>query len=174
MKSKLLSACLLAGVAVASQQAFAADGQITFTGTIQASTCAINSGNGANFTVALPTVSTSTLNTAGVAAGRTPFQIVLSGCQFNTAARAYFQQGSNVGTAGRLKTTNASVDIRLINGDASTPIDTSAVDGSQSSLSVTTDGTGAATLKYFAEYYANTAATAGAANSSVLYTIVYP
>lgn len=175
MKSKLLSACALIIVAMTSQQAFAADGQISFTGNIQTSTCAINSGNGTNFTVTLPTVSTSTLGTAGAAAGRTAFQIFLSGCASNTAAHAYFQPGANVGTAGRLKTSNANVDIRLINADATTIIDTSAADGLQSSTPVTTDGTGAATLKYFAEYYANAAGvTAGAVTSSVLYTIVYP
>lgn len=159
---------------MASQQAFAADGQITFTGTIQASTCAINGGTGANFTVALPTVSTSTLNAAGAAAGRTPFQILLSGCSATTPVHAYFEQGANVGTAGRLKTSLTNLDIRLVNADGLTAIDTSAADGSQSSSSVTTDGTGAATLKYFAEYYANaTGIAAGAVTSSVLYTIKY-
>lgn len=174
MKLKLLSAFVLAGLAMVTQQAFAADGQITFNGTIASSTCAINGGTGANLTVTLPTVSTSTLNAAGAAAGRTAFQISLTGCAATTPVHAYFEQGPNAGTAGRLKTTLANLDIRLVNGDGTTNIDTSAADGAQSSASVTTDGTGAATLKYFAEYYANAAGiAAGSVTSSVLYTVKY-
>ncbi|PRE84487.1 fimbrial protein, partial [Burkholderia gladioli] len=71
---------LLLGGLCFSPFVFAADGTITFMGNVTAQTCTIN-GNGSgskNFTVTLPTVSASSLATAGATAGATPFNIALT------------------------------------------------------------------------------------------------
>lgn len=185
MQTKLISALLLAGAATASQFAFAADGTITFSGNVIAQTCTINgSGNhndtGANnFTVTLPTVSTSALATAGQTAGRTPFNIALTACtQKSGNVHAYFEPGPTVDTAtGNLVLTGrpgdaTNVEIGLLNNDLSA-VKVGAADVSQNSKSVPISSAGAATLSFFAQYVATGVATAGAAESSVMYTLVY-
>lgn len=181
MNRKLLSACVLAGLAFASQQAFAADGTITFTGQIYANTCTIN-GNGSgsgNFSVTLPSaVSSTQLDVAGKTAGRTAFQIALTNCPAAANVHTFYEPGPTTDAAsGRLKNTAVAgaatnVQIQLLNADGVTPIKAGFADSQQDSHSVGLVGN-AATLSYFAEYYATGAATAGAVTSSVAYTIVY-
>ena len=178
MKTKLISAVIFTGAATASQFAAAADGTITFNGTITAQTCTIN-GNGSgssNFTITLPTVSSSTLATAGQTAGRTPFSIALTNCTPNSGnVRTYFESGPTTDlTTGNL-ILNAggatNVEIGLLNSD-STNIAAGAAEASQNSKPVAITS-GKATLNYYAQYVATGAATAGAANSSVMYTMAY-
>jgi major type 1 subunit fimbrin (pilin) len=174
MKRKLLSACLLTGMAF-TQHALAADGTITFTGQIYANTCTINGGSN-NFTVNLPAaVSSSQLDIAGKTAGRTGFQIALTNCPAATNVHTFYEPGATTNGAGRLINTDgtgaANVEIQLLNDDA-TAIKAGFADSQQNSKSVALSGN-AATLSYFAEYYATGAATAGAVTSSVSYTIVY-
>lgn len=179
MKSKILTALALWSI---STLAFAVDGTITFTGEITANTCSI-SGNGGNsdFTVALPKVSATALNTApDHTAGRTAFNIALSGCSPNGNVRTYFEPGSSVNlTTGRLTTAVANVEIGLLNADF-TSIKIGAADGStpgttQNSQTVAISGTGTATLPYFAEYNAPGGTTnTGPVNTTVRYTLIYP
>ncbi|ODV40929.1 fimbrial protein [Cupriavidus sp. UYMMa02A] len=171
-------AAIAAASAFSAQSAFAADGTITFNGTITAQTCTIN-GNGTgskDFTVTLPKVSASTLGTAGQTAGRTPFNISLSDCTPNAGAvKTYFEPGPTTDTAtGRLNLNAggaSNVQIGLLNSDF-TPIKAGFDDASQGSKTAAINA-GSAVLPYYAEYVATGAATAGAANSSVMYTIVY-
>lgn len=175
MNCKLLSALLVAGATVASPQAFAADGTITFNGEIVANTCVVTTGTNGSFTVTLPKVGANTLANTGATAGRTPFQIALSGCsssQNGGKVHAYFEPGTTVDSvSGRLKTGNATVQIALLNDDG-TPILAGSPDASQASKMVVISGN-QATLPYFAEYYATQTATPGQANTSVVYTLVY-
>jgi major type 1 subunit fimbrin (pilin) len=111
IRTKILATSLL--LAAMSPAAFASDGTITFTGLITGQTCSI-SGNGrpaGDFTVVLPNVSTSTLNTGGNTAGRAPFNIQLTGCTPNAGNVAvYFEPGANVDLAtGRLKNSTVAV-----------------------------------------------------------------
>jgi len=176
MKLKLLSACVLVGMAFASQQAFASDGLISVTGTIQASTCTSIAGtSGTNVDVTLPVVAASALASSGQTAGTTPFQIALSGCPTTGSAHAFFEPGSTTTdmTTGNLKNTGlaTNVQVQLLNDDLSV-IRVNQPDLSQNSLPVSL-ATGSATLKYRAQYYATGTAVAGSVNSSVYYTIVY-
>ncbi|PVY77899.1 major type 1 subunit fimbrin (pilin) [Cupriavidus alkaliphilus] len=178
--NKLLAALIIAGTAMGAQFAHAADGTITFNGNITAQTCTIN-GNGTgshDFTVQLPTVSASTLNGIGKVAGQTPFNIALTECTPDTGnVHTFFEAGPTTDlTTGNL-ILNAggaqNVQIRLLNGGtANTPIKAGATNAAQNSNSVPLTN-GAATLSYYAQYYATGAATAGAANSSVMYSIAY-
>jgi major type 1 subunit fimbrin (pilin) len=172
-------AAAVAMVAALPMASHAADGTITFNGSITAQTCTIN-GNGsgaANFTVTLPTVSVSSLTPGGAPAGRTPFNISLSGCTPNSGnVHTYFEAGPTTdATTGNL-VLNAggatNVEIGLLNGSDFSPIKAGFADASQNSQSVAiTNGT--ATLPYYAEYVATGVPSAGAANSSVMYTLAY-
>ncbi|WP_432261182.1 fimbrial protein [Cupriavidus sp. TMH.W2] len=180
--TKLFAALIVAGTAMGAQFAHAAnaDGQITFKGQITAQTCTIN-GNGTggkNFTVTLPTVSASTLANAGDTAGQTGFQIALTNCTPNTGnVHTFFEAGPTTDTTTGNLIVDAggatNVQIRLLNGGANpAPIKAGFTDASQGSNSVAITG-GSATLPYYAQYYATGAATAGAANSTVMYSIAY-
>ncbi|MGH8053065.1 MAG: fimbrial protein [Stenotrophomonas sp.] len=171
-KITLLSILMLA---VAPMAASAADGTITFTGKITDKTCDITTGAGKDFTVPLPTVSTSSLAAAGAVAARTPFAINLSQCSPGQVG-TYFESGTTVDqSSGRLNnqlTTNAAgnVQIQLVGGNGNAlPV----LLAQPNSQMVTVDGDGNATLNYFAEYYATAAATAGDLSTSVQYTIIY-
>lgn len=160
----------------ASIGAHAADGTITFTGNVTAQTCTI-AGNGgtSNFSVALPTVSASSLATAGATAGRTPFNIALSNCAQSGNVHTFFEQGPTIDTSTGNLLVNAggasNVEIQLQNSDFST-IALNQPDSTQGSKTVAISS-GAATLNYYAQYFATGAANAGAANSSVMYTMSY-
>ncbi|WP_027014959.1 fimbrial protein [Comamonas composti] len=181
MKSKIITALVVMGAATASQFAAAADGTITFNGQVTAQTCTIN-GNGSgskDFTVTLPTVSTSALAAAGATAGRTAFNIALTNCTpASGSVHTFFEPGPTVNlTTGQLRVaaganSATNVEIGLLNDDFSA-IKAGAADASQNSKPANISATGTATLPYFAQYVATGVAGAGAANSSVQYTLVY-
>ncbi|HDR9585873.1 TPA: type 1 fimbrial protein [Burkholderia stabilis] len=84
---KASAAAALAVTGGLPAMAHAVHGTITFTGAVTAQTFTIN-GNGTgskDFTVALPSVSTSALPAAGRVAGQTPFNITLTKCSSPTA-----------------------------------------------------------------------------------------
>lgn len=179
MQKLLLSTLLVSALSLTSQFAAASDGTITFNGQVVANTCTVN-GNGTgmkDFTVTLPAVPASALAAAGHTAGRTPFNIALTGCTPTTGnVHTYFEAGpttdastGNLNVAGGGAT---NVQIQLLNGNDSSAIKAGFADGSQNSHSVALTA-GAATLPYFAQYYATGAAGPGAANSSVMYTMTY-
>jgi major type 1 subunit fimbrin (pilin) len=179
-KTRLISAAILASAAVTSQFAFASDGTITINGQVTAQTCTIN-GNGSgsnNFTVTLPTVSASALATAGQKAGATPVNIALTACTPASGnVHTYFEPGPTVDTAtGNLIVATGgaqNVEIGFANAADLSQIVLGAADASQNSQSTAIGTDGTATLKYYAQYVATGAATAGAANSTVMYTLVY-
>ncbi len=159
----------------------AADGTITFTGTISASTCTIvTQGGSADQSVTLPTVASGSLPAEGATAGRTPFSINLTGCTAGDVA-AYFEPGSTVDfNTGRLlnqaSTTPAgNVQIQLLGSNSEfLPVLAAGVGGAQTNSQwVTVAPDGSANLNYFAEYYATAPAGAGEVSTSVKYTLIY-
>ncbi|CAE6868896.1 Major fimbrial subunit SMF-1 [Paraburkholderia nemoris] len=176
MKKTLLSTLLAAAsIAMLAPAAHAADGTITFNGSVVGTTCTINSGT-PNFSVTLPPVSTSALATAGATAGLTPFSIALTACSGGTGnATAYLEPGPTVDTAtGQLIVAAGgatNVEIGLLNSK-NQPIVAGAATGSQNTDLVSI-ASGSATLNMYAQYVAMGAATAGAANSTIQYTISY-
>jgi major type 1 subunit fimbrin (pilin) len=164
---------------LASLGAHAADGTITFNGMVTAQTCTIN-GNGSgstDFSVTLPTVSASSLAAAGDTAGSTPFNIALTSCTPASGnVHTYFEQGPTIdSTTGDLILADGgatNVQLHLQNSDFS-DISLNGADGAQNSLSVAIGTDGTAKLPYYVEYKATGAATAGAADSSVMYTLSY-
>ncbi|WP_396616064.1 fimbrial protein [Lysobacter soli] len=187
MSKTLISAALFAAIGFTSSAATAADGKITFTGTISDVTCTIKGGDNtdggtSNFTVKLPTVSTTALASSGQSAGDTPFSVVVggsgqTGCTNGKIAKMWFESSTptiDAARGGRLKNTAAggatNVLVGLLNKAGAT-IDLSTNAGGEGSKEQIADNT--ATLKYTAQYYATGAATAGDVNTYVNYSVVY-
>ncbi|MFM0002273.1 fimbrial protein [Paraburkholderia dipogonis] len=188
MKQRIITGLIVAAmgsVALLSMEAHAADGTITFTGTVSDTTCSINgvtSGSPADIAVTLPTVPAGSLASAGAVAGTTnsgAIQMQLSGCSgVATKAVAHFENGTTVDQANgylvnQSTTTPAkNVEIRLLNANMQ-PINI--LNGSNND--VATNGAaisgGSATVNYFAQYYATGKAQAGSVTSSVQYTMQY-
>lgn len=179
MKKHILYAVFtVASLSAVASMAQAADGTISITGEITAQTCTINGGGtGAkDFTVALPKVSASTLTTAGMTSGSTPFSIAVSGCTpASGSIHAFFENGPTTdSTTGNLTVTGANaslVQIQLQNSDGSA-IKAGFADASQNSKAFPI-ADGAGTLSYKAQYYALDQAVAGPVNSQVVYTLAY-
>lgn len=186
INKKLLTAAIFA--TLVSANVSAADGTINFTGNVTASACATLVGAGPTgstmglpATVALPNVTTTTLNTAvGTYAGHTPFSISLQGCEATVAlenVRAIFTTGTPAAgdshvmgntTAGGaqnvaiaiLKTNGAEIDL---NGGPDT-------DGGAPLPAAS----GPVTLNYQAAYRSlTTGVTAGGVTGTANYIISY-
>ncbi len=159
----------------------ASDGLISFEGQITTRTCTI-SGNGAgkDFTVTLPTVSAQSLSTTSSWAGRTAFNIGLSGCAPATGNVAtYFEPGISTDLAtGFLKndsgaTQASNVQLQLLNDDSTGLQLNQARNGINGAKAVALNA-GAASLNYFVQYTAvGGSATEGKVSSRTNYTIVY-
>ncbi|WP_241026131.1 type 1 fimbrial protein [Burkholderia sp. Tr-20390] len=183
MRKNLISVMLASVSIVAASAAYASDGTITINGSVVSSTCKINGGQG-DVTVNLPKVATTALPAPGTVAGRTPFTLALTNCTTGngnpTKVGVAFEAGANVDQATGRLTLDAgteaapaasNVEINVLN-DRQQPIKVG-FQGDQGSQMVAIGGDGSATLNYFAEYYANGAVTAGAANSKVQYSLTY-
>lgn len=173
MKHKLL-ALATAAAALSPMVASASDGTITFTGAVQAVTCAIATPN---FTVTLPTVSTSTLVQANDTAGTTRFVIAITGCNGGlTDANAYFEAGPNVdSTTGRLKSTGtaANVDLQLLTAAGAAINLSKPYSEPQYTLQSDNIVSGGAVLEYAVRYFATGISTAGTVSSTLTYSVVY-
>ena len=181
--STLAAAATLATMALASTGASAADGTITFTGAVTDTTCSIDAktaGAPADKNVTLPTVTSSTLASTGATAGSTAatdLTFALSGCSTETKAVARFENGPTIDQSTGYLMNQApagaqNVQVRLLNA-SHLPINV--VTGANNDMAGNGVAivSGAADLKYFAEYYATGAATAGPVNTSVQYTVDY-
>lgn len=145
--------------------------------------------------MALPTVSTAALDntsTKTTAAG-TFFNMAVSACTATpladiggnapTTVAIYFEAGPNVDqvTGGLINTVAGSnVEVRLYNASAAAIVGTQIIPGTQTAQPLTQDiGTGG-TQWFYAGYstagtngLAGAAATAGAVNTSITYSLVY-
>ncbi|WP_016836372.1 fimbrial protein [Herbaspirillum lusitanum] len=181
MKKIILSSLLAVAAAPAVSQA--ADGTITFNGTITAQTCTINGGT-PSFAVNMPRVPTTALAAAGQTAGvvNDSIRITLTGCSQNGASpaangavRAFFEGGPTVdATTRRLRNstgTATNVQVGLINQDGTDVAVGAASQNTQYVPLAGAAGSGAATLVYGSKYVATGAATAGTVITSVQYSL---
>lgn len=184
MKKIAIIAAMGAAFVAAGVQA--STGTINFTGTVTSQTCVANVGGTAAptaATVTLPAVQASALSTASATAGRTAFQIALTGCSTSTVTgattvKALFENGSTVDSAGRLSnsatgsTAATNVALQLVDGTTNGVI--AAGNASQNTGGYVTISAGAANLPYYVQYIAtNGAATAGNVASSITYSLIY-
>ncbi|MBC3931668.1 fimbrial protein [Undibacterium curvum] len=181
IKSTLLpvmTAATVSMLALLPGTASAIDGTINITGKVTASTCNLNGATApVTINVALPTVSTAALATAGSVAGRTPFTIALTNCSASmTKAQTYFEPGPTINAASNNLILQgagvaANVELQLLNADASKILLGNPLATQNSQIGNVTSGSG--TLNYFAQYIATGASGAGSANSSVTFTMIY-
>lgn len=171
-----------AGIAAASV-AHASDGTISINGSVLAATCKINGGTGgsSNATAELPKVTINNLGSAGTTTGRTPFKLELTGCSTDTGSPTkvgvLFEPGTTVdSTTGRLHLNAgtsqqpAAKNVQIQLSDSNQRVINV---GTSPAQMVTIGNDGTATLTNYAEYYATGVATAGAANTSITYSLVY-
>ena len=196
IKRALIAAAVAAamGLPLSSQ---ASDGTITFTGAVTANTCtvSVNSG-GANATVALPTVSTSALDntSAKTTAAGTFFSMGVSSCTATpvsdfggsapTTVAIYFEAGPNVDevTGGLINTaaSGSNVEVNLYNASAASVVGTQIKPGTQTHQPSAQTMASGGTQWFYAGYstagtngLTGAAATAGAVNTSITYSLVY-
>ena len=165
----------------------ASDGTITFDGSISSQTCTINGGaSPQNFTVHLPQgLAASTLNNGTNVAGKTQFTIALTNCTTASgSATTFFEGGATVDSVtNQLKNATgtgyaSNVQVQLLDGVTDQKI---LVGSPVDPLSNNTQGTtwvpistsGAATLTYYAQYYATGTVGPGLVNTSVVYDVIY-
>lgn len=146
---------------MAVSSAYAADGQINFTGEIVANTCTI--ANGGNVDVTLPKISANHFTAGTERAGQTAFQIALSDCTpaSGTVAVRFTGDGTQVDTiTGLFK--NNSKDAAPAENVAVAVYDSTdtlikTAGNSSAAVNVATDGT--ASIPLTAWYQATTAGT---------------
>ncbi|WP_168791901.1 fimbrial protein [Paraburkholderia aromaticivorans] len=188
MKQRIISGLIVAAMgttALLSMKAHAADGTITFTGSISDTTCSINgvtSGNPADIAVTLPPVPAGALASAGATAGTTnagAIQMQLTGCSgAATKAIARFENGSTVDQSNGYLANQSmvapaqNVEIRLLNTNMQ-PINILTESNNDISANGAPITAGNATVKYFAQYFATGKAAAGSVSSSIQYTMQY-
>lgn len=198
MKKTLISTALAAvmGFAMlAPTIASASDGTITFNGQITDTTCTVTGGGAAtgtgNITVALPTVSVSSLPGKGSTAGDTAFSLILSGanCTDGKTAVLWIEttQTPALDTATGALTNQATggagnVEVRMVNPANNQPINLGINDYVTNGASVVaannqpayTISGNTGTLKYVAQYLAaGAAASAGLVNTYLTYSMQY-
>jgi major type 1 subunit fimbrin (pilin) len=180
--STIAAAATIATIALASTGANASDGTITFNGLVTDTTCSIDAktAGAADKSVTLPTVTGSTLASAGATAGTSgtsDMTFALSGCSSETKAVARFENGPTIDQSTGYLTNQApagaqNVQVRLLNASR-LPINVVSGENNDMAGNGVAIVSGAADLKYFAEYYATGKATAGPVNTSVQYTVDY-
>ncbi|WP_266183687.1 fimbrial protein [Dyella humicola] len=186
MNKLLLSAAMVAvfGVtALAPQSASAVDGTITINGKVVAQTCTVDGnayGTQDNVTVTLPLVLAPVLATAGATAGKTGFNLVVANCDSSlSTVQTYFSGGNIDAATGNLNNPAGgatNVQVQLLNSSSTVmPLNGANATAQQSPVvTLTTSGTTkGATLSYFAQYISKGAATAGAVNPTVQFTMIY-
>ncbi|MEH6417197.1 fimbrial protein [Pseudomonas sp. CGJS7] len=177
MKTALAAAFALALAAPVA--AYAADGTVHIEGSVIAPTCVLTNGpTPADIRVKLPPVAVSALASNGQTAGRTPLLIRIADCDATTAqVQTFFEPGPTINTSSNNLSLQGgggvagNVELQLLNGDYSQVLLGNPL-GLQNTQTVAVENGGAA-LRYYAQYVATGAATAGSANSSVTFTLIY-
>ncbi|EPT0360630.1 fimbrial protein [Enterobacter cloacae] len=159
-------------------------GTITFEGVLTDTTCNVDiNGGGPSATVKLPAVSSSDLTSAGQVAGRTIFNMNLTGCTTATGGpstvTAFFEPGPNVNSStGRLVnsggTAGDTVSLQLLEAVNNNykVINVGNADQADNATYLDISG-GTATLPYAIQYYAESATAPGTVTSSVVYNLIY-
>lgn len=189
MFKSIMTVSLLAA-AIASTSAVAADnsagGIINFTGAITDTTCTINGGKSADFTVALSPISVTDAGTKVglITKNKKSIALTFSGCSpaagtTDTPLKVYFSSADNISTDGQYLVNNSvnendasvarNVGFALVEPGSSKPIPLNKV------YPTKIKGTASETLTLDVYYYKTNAAaaTVGELSSNVTYTISY-
>lgn len=163
--------------ALFSGNVLASDNTITFMGEVTDETCSVSvNGNSSAPIVLLPTVSSSALENATDTAGKTTFDIGVSGCTGSPGGVEISTVfiGNNVSSdTGNLINAGSAdnVEIQILDPSDS-EIDLRSIYNGAGDLSLGPDETSASST-YSAQYYASGAATAGTVEASLQYAVSY-
>lgn len=173
MKKNLIAVALLATTAFASS-AFAADGQVNFTGSITDTACTVDS-SAKNLDVPLGNVASTAFAAAGDVASSNHFTLVLKDCPAAVTSAAVRFDGNQVpGDNTVLALTdgaNIATGVGVQISDAQNKVVPLYTDSSSYALV----STGPNNLDFTARYISTAAkVTAGPANAVSQFTIIYP
>lgn len=166
----------MAAVSPANASATDGKGTVTFNGKLITESCTLEDDS-VDITVTLPTLSTSSLATAGATAGSKLFKINVKDCPAAlTKVAAHFEA---MGTSGVNSATNnlknsatnepaKNVEVRLYDTNEShLPL------GSTGTLQNIDSGTHTASMTYYGGYYATAPTTAGNVYAQAKFTLSY-
>jgi len=182
MKALLLTSAIAATGLFVSAAHAAPDGTITVNGQVLAQTCLVDGnayGTADNKTVQLPNVLATTLASAGATAGKTGFNIAITGCDLALkTVQTYFSGGDINSSNGHLDNSSTAaavagnVQVQLLNASGAA-MDLSQANATAQNSQVVSLSNGNATMSYFAQYFATGAASPGAVKSTVSFTMIY-
>lgn len=173
MKKNIIVATLVAAAAMTTVSAFAADGQINFTGSVIDAACNVTNATSGSLDVSLGKVSKTAFAAAGDKTAATKFTLQVSGCPTGV-------DSVNVKFDGTTVAGDNSVLALTQDAGVATGVGIQLADASQSVLPLNTASTnyaltsGAANLDFVARYIATAATvTSGPANAVASFSIVY-
>ncbi|MFS7221228.1 fimbrial protein [Rahnella inusitata] len=175
-KSLVALGLLVAGYSMTASAV--SDNTISFQGEVSDQTCEVTVNSDSAPVVLMPTAAASALTTAGSVAGKTSFDIALSGCTAATTATTIntMFSGNLVDTANQGTLTNTgtatNVNLQLLDTDGSAIDLSSTWTSTKGELSLAETDT-ASSATFFVQYYATDAATAGTVAGSVEYAVSY-
>lgn len=174
MKTSLFRASFIAASLLPVFSVAAYDGVLTFKGEITNTTCKISvNGNGSTTEIIFPPISVTALPAVGSVANAQPIVMQLSECQnATTNARALFESVSADPVTGNLVNigTARNVQVQLLDQDRQKILVNDPSQNQGPSFKIKDN---AATLKYFAQYFAVDKVVGGNVYSQVNYSISY-
>ena len=150
-------------------------GQVIFNGSITDSSCNIDSASTSQ-TVDLGKWASTYFTSTGFETTKTPFHIKVKDCPASVTNVAVLFDGARDQSDNTLLATTggaAGVAIKLYEDDKSTAVSLGKVSKAKNVVAGATAGTGTADLEFFADYISTGAVTAGDANGTANFNMIY-
>ncbi|MDH2670798.1 fimbrial protein [Klebsiella quasipneumoniae] len=150
-------------------------GQVIFNGSITDSSCNIDSASTSQ-TVDLGKWASTYFTSTGFETTKTPFHISVKDCPASVKNVAVLFDGARDQSDNTLLATTggaAGVAIKLYEDDKSTAVSLGKASQAKNVVAGATAGTGTADLKFFADYISTGAVTAGDANGTANFNMIY-
>ena len=150
-------------------------GQVIFNGSITDSSCNIDSASTSQ-TVDLGKWASTYFTSTGFETTKTPFHIKVKDCPASVTNVAVLFDGARDQSDNTLLATTggaAGVAIKLYEDDKSTAVSLGSVSKAKNVVAGATAGTGTADLEFFANYISTGAVTAGDANGTANFNMIY-
>ena len=150
-------------------------GQVIFNGSITDSSCNIDSASTSQ-TVDLGKWASTYFTSTGFETTKTPFHISVKDCPASVKNVAVLFDGARDQSDNTLLATTggaAGVAIKLYEDDKSTAVSLGKVSKAKNVVAGATAGTGTADLEFFADYISTGAVTAGDANGTANFNMIY-
>lgn len=150
-------------------------GQVIFNGSITDSSCNIDSASTSQ-TVDLGKWASTYFTSTGFETTKTPFHIKVKDCPASVTNVAVLFDGARDQSDNTLLATTGSaagVAIKLYEDDKSTAVSLGKASKAKNVVAGATTGTGTADLEFFADYISTGAVTAGDANGTANFNMIY-